>query len=103
MSDIVAVAARAERALRNLAELASCPLTIEDRVSRAWASATYAGSRQTFTVTMQATHYAEDWLAEIPMLEMNIQGQLLADAVVSGLTSTGGKIRATIELLLVKL
>lgn len=101
MIDIIAVAARAERALRNSAELASADLTVTERISQPWASATFQGSRQTFMVTLPACHYAEDWLAEMPELSLDIHGQLLADAQVLRLAKIGGKILATIELLLV--
>lgn len=101
MIDIASVAARAERALINSAELGDCKLAIHERVSTPWSSATFGGSRHRLAISLPAGYLADDWLAEVPVTALNIHGQLLADATVAGVTRSDDKIRATIELLFV--
>lgn len=71
--------------LRALNDLAGGAGELRDHAERAWASATFTGSRHAFTIDftgLAAIDGAEDLIARLPDHEFAIPGQIVADATI---------------------
>ncbi|AJP72938.1 hypothetical protein [Sphingomonas hengshuiensis] len=89
------------RALARSAELAGAPIAVgADRVAR-WSSGTFEGGRHVVELHGAYGPAMDAWLGGLGDTELRIPGHLVADLVVSAVSSAGGRTDATLEALTV--
>jgi hypothetical protein len=76
------VAPQFERALRESAERAGCPIAISASSATRWASATFVGERHMLTITGTANPGFDLWIDGLPEAEWALCGHLVADLAV---------------------
>ena len=91
-----------ERALRDAAERAGCPVTVPASHATGWASATFTGERHMLTLAGKANPALDAWLDALPEAEWKLCGQLVADLCVMARHRTGDDLHAEIEVLTVE-
>lgn len=91
-----------ERALRDAAVRAGCPVTVPESRATSWASATFTGERHMLTLVGTATRALDAWLDALPEAEWKLCGQLVADLSVVARHRTGDELHADIEVLTVE-
>ncbi|MDG5489815.1 hypothetical protein NYR55_14415 [Sphingomonas sp. BGYR3] len=87
------------RAMTASAERAGIAITIASRSSRAWASATFEGSRVGYRIEAGDDDRLSRWLAALPDAEWQLPGHLVADLAVTGRTAAAGRAAVEIEAL----
>jgi hypothetical protein len=89
------------RALCASAAHAGFVVTVEERESTAWHSATFSGQRHALEVTAPANGTWRLWLETIGAINVALPGHLLADLCVTREGERGGQCHARIEALTV--
>lgn len=77
------------------------PFTLNEAISRDWASATFTGERHLIRVELADDAATAAWLADLPDAELVIRGQIVADLTVGEVTRAEGRVRCAIEALLI--
>jgi len=91
-----------ERALREAAARAGCPITVPASHATGWASATFTGERHMLTLAAAASPALDAWLDALSEAEWKLCGQLVADLCVVARHRTGGELHADVEVLTVE-
>jgi hypothetical protein len=91
-----------ERALREAAERAGCPITVPESRATGWASATFTGERHMLTLAGTAGPAFDAWLDALPEAEWKLCGQLVADLCVVTRHRADGELHADVEVLTVE-
>lgn len=91
------------RAIDADARRAGCAVTLTRAASTRWASATFRGARHELTVQAADDPHTEAWLDALPMADLPVRAQLIADLIVKGVTREGGIATINIEALTVGL
>lgn len=89
------------RRLTRAAAAAGATIRVEAHTSRAWASATFTGTRHALTLTGAASPALDAWLAGLRDAEFDTARELVADLALVERTGTGGAVVARIEALTV--
>ncbi len=79
---------------------ASAPaFTLEEVISRDWASATFTGERHVIRLELADDDATRVWLAAVPELELVVRGRLVADLAVAEEARADGRLRVSVEAL----
>jgi hypothetical protein len=87
------------RAMTDSAARAGIAITIADRSSRAWASATFEGARIGYRIEAGDDDCLTRWLAALPDAEWQLPGHLVADLAVTARSAMAGRAAVEIEAL----
>ena len=90
------------RALEANALRAGCPLRTSASDWTRWASATFTGARHEVTLEADESGALDDWLTELPEVELPIRGHLVADIVVISVRRAEGVAKIRLEALTVE-
>ncbi len=89
------------RAIESAADAVGLSVEIGPTAATPWASATFAGARHAFDLTVRGRD-AADWLAELPEIDLPMRGHLAADVAVIATSEAGGVTLARVEVLTVE-
>lgn len=73
--------------------------TLEEAISRDWASATFTGERHLVRIELADDDATGAWLAALPDLELTVRGRLVADLAVAEEARAQGRVRVGVEAL----
>jgi len=90
------------RALEANARRAGCPVRMSASDWTRWASATFTGARHELTLEADESGALDNWLTELPEVELPIRGHLVADIIVSSVRRGNGTATIRLEALTVE-
>ena len=91
-----------ERALREAAGHAGCPIAVPTSQAARWASATFIGERHMLTLACSDGPAFEAWLDALPEADWKLCGQLVVDLCVTARRRVGDQLCADVEVLTVE-
>ena len=78
-----------------------CPVTLTRAASTRWESATFKGARHDLTIQAPDDPHTDAWLDGLPVAELPVRAQLVADLVIKGVVREAGVATINIEALTV--
>lgn len=86
-----------ERALTRSAALAGAELAVERHRMTPWHSATFSGARHDILASAMSGDRLDQWLAQLPAVDLPLRGGLLTDIRVAACERAGAMTRLRIE------